>query len=284
MQNTDLRGVDRIFKIKIEEYFAEEKKFSVTSEDIETIHKMRVKTRIIRSLLSFIKPLVSKEFYRKEQNSIRSIGDISSLARDLDVIIKKHETMTRSASMGHEKLIKILKMKKIEEYEKISGLIKSGRSREIFEEFISSMNEEKFWIEQCACYDFKRFAEERISTWIVDILRYEENLDLSNFIRLHKLRIKTKKTRYALEHFGMLGNNSTELLNLIKGLQSSLGEYHDLHRENEILMSILDWSVDMGLNQDIKSFDKHLNSTRGELRRRIAEDCNRVVFEASRGV
>jgi len=167
--------------------------YKVETGDIETLHKLRVSSRKLSSVLKK-KSLLAKK--------LKTLRKLSNEIRDLDVL--KDEFFTSLTDSQKKKLLKY----------GLDDYIKS--KKDILEfEFLLFLRSIK-WVKTSV----------KISKKTVDEKVVSNNLEVpsQDSDELHKFRIKVKKLRYRLEHI----DDENENINLLKKMQNLSGKIHDL--------------------------------------------------------
>ena len=62
--------------------------FLANPDDVETIHKLRISIRTLRSLLAFVSPLLKRRRHRLLQADLRSVVIETSRLREYDVMLR----------------------------------------------------------------------------------------------------------------------------------------------------------------------------------------------------
>ena len=63
--------------------------FLVNPDDVETVHKLRISIRTLRSLLTFVSPLLKRRRHRLLQDDLRSVVVETSRLREYDVLLRQ---------------------------------------------------------------------------------------------------------------------------------------------------------------------------------------------------
>ena len=236
------------------------------ADDIEHIHRMRVATRRIRSVLAVFDCCCKPKKLKKWRKEIRNITRRLGLARDLDV---KAEFLSKVISDVDEKvpadylIVHIGEMKDFGRLKKSGdpehikpGLeyvllrIKQKRERiqpyviEAMDEFLKSKVADEMK-EFCDTLkeDVKNTGKEDVSLeryglkeankyiflQVQELYKYQPFVIFPEKIKKHHdMRITSKKLRYTMELFdGLYPDEFKDLISKVKKLQSLLGDMHD---------------------------------------------------------
>jgi len=180
--------------------------YKIKNDDIETLHKLRVSSRKLSSVLKKKSMLARK---------LKTLRKLSNEIRDLDVL--KDEFFTSLTNSQQKKLLKY----GLDDYIK--------NKKDILEfEFLLFLRSIK-WVETSVKIS-KKSIDETVET---------NNLEIpsQNGDELHKFRIKVKKLRYRLEHTAQEENKNIDLL---KKMQNLSGKIHDLDVALTFLEDFLD--------------------------------------------
>jgi len=211
-------------------------------EDKPLIRQLRVKIRRLRSIISLLSPLFDETELAVWEKAWKSSFDGLASVRELDVALIACERITKMDADNEEKgvplLEKILEEKKNDAITAYLGKLKLNALTHEYVDFL-------FWIyttvlnEDVASASLQEFLLVRFTKWSNKLLELTEKYpDTTDMVSLHKIRIKLKRFRYALQSVPEL-KKSTELLRALKNLQDSLGLLHDNFVGEELLEEIL---------------------------------------------
>jgi len=230
---------------------------TITGENIEELHDMRVATRRMRAAFGifgefFISKTISP-YLQILKITGRSLGEV----RDLDVsLIKVHLYLKQlptgqqsglaplldhwSALLDHSRQ-RLLSHLNSQEYLDF----KSNFSNFVQSQGMGSIQPKKGTPKQTTV----RFqAPTLIYSRLSGVMAFGSILNIASYAQLHALRIEFKRLRYTLEFFKeVLGIEAQDIVNEIKKLQDHLGELNDANVACQIISSFL------------KKWDKHQN-------------------------
>jgi CHAD domain-containing protein len=184
--------------------------------DPEAVHKQRVATRRLRSLLRSLRSQSAdpdrSEHLREE---LRWLGAALGEVRDRDVLIAhlldELETMEEAAAFGA--VLELLDEEREDARRELFAALDSERYRTLLEELGEPPELENGDLRTAATREHRRLAKS------VDRLDGAEPSDEE----LHQVRIRVKRARYAAEAAG----GGKRYINRAKALQDVLGEHQD---------------------------------------------------------
>lgn len=215
---------------------------AVRAGDAEGIHQMRVGLRRTRAAISVFAAMLPKARTEQIKSELKFLTNQLAPARELDVFTRKkldpaaRDDMTKR---GGRALRKQFTTSRRQAFARARAALNSSRFRMLLIDVLE-------WLET-ELTDRADDARRPIEDFAGDILRHRlekirkdgKHLDRLSARERHKLRIKTKKIRYALEFFDSLYQGKHErktiaqLSKELKAVQSALGSLNDFaaHRE-----------------------------------------------------
>lgn len=211
-------------------------------DDKPLIRQLRVKIRRLRSVISLLSPLFNEDELEAWQKVWKSFFDGLAGVRELDVALLACERITRMDEGKEEKgvplLEKILNEKKNAAMHEYLGKLKLNTITKEHTDFLIWLYTTKL-VEETSTCKLQDFLLLRFTKWSNKLLELTEKYpDTTDMVSLHKIRIKLKRFRYALQSVPEI-KKSTELLRSLKNLQDSLGLLHDDFVGEELLESIM---------------------------------------------
>lgn len=199
--------------------------------DIETIHSLRVSIRQLRSLISFIRPLLNQKDYRIIQSKCRQLHQNSSDLRNLDVLMLDWKTFQEQ----YKTLIDYTNLSKVfqEQREYLKQEVMTYDFKTLFDETFSMIN---LTLAACHCNNFQKFVDNRLNKWARSIKKLSKSNE-----DIHALRIKYKKLRYVQT-----------------ALELEVMDLKDLKKSQDILGDLNDTYTAIILLDDYSSRFKHL--------------------------
>ncbi len=231
-------------------------------EEIESVHKLRVKIRQFRSLIAFFKPLMKKLRYREYQNQLRELAQQCAYLRELDVLKKDwashYDEFSRNGLTG-ENFMKILETERSAEQGVLFSILEhpeyARRLNEIFEGIKSAID-----LEKGKYLSLDEMVDDVLDAWHDEIEIGYDAIDENNLQIIHALRIKAKKMRYVMEVFGKDKEPSHALqYKEIKRWQEVLGDITDANRNSEAVNEIAQNHPEADIREEIALFNRIQN-------------------------
>ena len=196
--------------------------------DPEELHKQRVATRRLRSLLRSARPVLEDPIRAERlRDELRWLGALLGEVRDRDVLIDylvaELATLEEAAAFGA--VLELLDGERDEAREQLIGAFDGPRYATLLAELERLPGlKEGASLERVAADDYRRLrrAARRLDAKATD----EE---------LHRLRIRAKRARYAAEAVGA----KKEFVDRAKDLQDVLGEHQDAVVAEERIRDLL---------------------------------------------
>lgn len=213
------------------------------------LRQLRVKLRRLRSVLSLLRPLLPGDKAEAWKQLFKQRAGELSLIREYDVallicmrirIFRKQEELST--------LEQLLLEGRSKDAQRIAAEMKLNRLTEELAFFLLDI----YSLKPDAEYgklELKEFFVQRFSEWQTKILALPEKYpDFQNMDQLHKIRIKIKRFRYALQCVPEI-KASNNLLRSLKALQDSLGLLHDDYINDRMVAHVLAQQPDNELLQ-----------------------------------
>jgi CHAD domain-containing protein len=196
--------------------------------DPEELHKQRVATRRLRSVLRSARPLLADP-ERSEQlrDELRWLGGVLGEVRDRDVLtgylLEEVTRLEEGAAFGG--VLELLDAEREEARRALLRALDSGRYKKLLGELERAPQlRAGETLEAAAAREYRRLRK------AVDALDDDPSDD-----DLHRVRIRAKRTRYAAEAAGA----RKQIIERAKALQDVLGEHQDAVVAEERIRSLL---------------------------------------------
>lgn len=207
----------------------------LSAGNAEAVHQARVASRRLRNAFWVFQGILPEKKLKVWKEMLRGEAAVLGAARDLDVQMVFLEKMekdapTRAYKNDVEKLLRVLRKKRVEMLEDISGvaggLIESAVLDRIGET-VKKIGEEDTTKGRRKLYVL---AKEKIWKRLTNFLGYEIYVSQPECSdELHRMRIAAKKLRYTLENFEPLyGKRMGRFIVAAHTVQDLLGEIHDI--------------------------------------------------------
>lgn len=226
----------------LQEALAWQERYLDQPEDPENIHQTRVKTRHLRSLLSFFKPVLDGDRYGDVADILRGFAGGLGYLRELDVL-----------AMGWQEIIRSYP-DLLGEAEQLSKRLAAERDKEqaaVYKQLAAGVTTpgllrawawllEGFWDENGeAGQPLKLYMEQRLLKWLKRLDKGLKSTDYTDRQSIHALRIQGKKLRYVLQSLEpVLKKRYRRLLPVLKTAQDQLGLICDAHRNVAIIQNL----------------------------------------------
>lgn len=207
-------------------------------EDKTLVRQLRVKLRRLRSSLVLFKPLLEEAKAEELKALFKGWTDILGNAREFDVALMTCQKIRRSQNMeqpmGLEDILQEYRRKVSKKVLNISNInAVTGMIAQIIL-YLYDANVQKEYSE----LRLKAFVRQRLSDWIDRLLELPVDYSGENMEELHRVRIKVKRFRYALQAIPEITVTS-QLLRSLKNLQDMLGLLHDNYINDKLIAEIM---------------------------------------------
>ena len=219
-------------------------------EDIDTefLHDFRVAVRRTRSALTQIKEIFAPDVTNKFKEQFSDIGKATNALRDLDVYLLTEdsykEMLPEDIRPGLDPLFDSLTRKREGAKKVCKEFLESDDYKEIvrvWEDFLDTDQSNSQDAEN-ADKPVIEIAKQHIWKKHTKVIKLGSKIDNdSPGPELHILRIECKKLRYLLEFFTSLfpEKDMEVIIKHLKRLQDNLGDFNDLHVQQESLKNFL---------------------------------------------
>lgn len=216
--------------------------------DREALHQMRIALTRLRAARSFFSSFITSSEWSRLKAELKWLNKHLSRARDLDVALKRlpsvEDPRPQATSTGHiwRKTWEI-------SHRKLRRALHSKRYQIL-------LHDTSIWIEngnrspggpkpssKAQTSSLRTYSVRQLDRWCKKLLREGRTVKDMNASQRHRLRIKSKRLRYALEFFGPLlpSNTLTRVKALLKSLrkiQQCLGQLNDAEQGRSIASTL----------------------------------------------
>lgn len=224
---------------------------TISGEDIEELHDMRVATRRMRTAFDIFSPAFDPKIMKHYLKGLRTIGRFLGAVRDMDVILEHalnyQRKMDEDTRPGLEPLIRAWKQVIHKKRSKMTRHLQSENYHTFkneFNLFLQAPEQIKPIIEVSGLDSHLRdIVPVLVYSRYASVRAYESILPTASVAQLHALRIEFKKFRYVLEYFReILGDQVSHAITELKQMQDHLGELHDTDVACQLVKDFLsDW-------------------------------------------
>lgn len=212
------------------------------SGDKALVRQLRVKLRRIRACYGIAKKLLPKPERDQWQERLKARTDILAATREYDVALMTCMKMrlndngiARSSSNHLEQVLRDIRHKaaaSIIEGEKINSVTKEMAELLLF--LYTAPLQERY-----AAMALQEYLGARFHKWYEDILQLPEQYpDFDDMEQLHKIRIRIRRFRYALQYVPELAPTMA-LWRSLKNIQDNLGSLHDDYVNGQLIRDVL---------------------------------------------
>ena len=212
--------------------------------EVEPLHDMRVASRRLRETLRLFQQYYAPARFRKLSRKARKTTRVLGLPREMDVnleILRRcqfagglvvHATCEHLLALFEAEQVR-LKRRLLREFERLELKEFENDLRLLSDSAVPPRSKTHRLFAEHQSAEFELFMQQ-MPQLLLDkakpILEFQPTADsLQNDTRLHELRIRTKKLRYALEILKPLlpATSGDPPIDLCRTLQDVLGEFHD---------------------------------------------------------
>lgn len=223
--------------------------------------QLRVKLRRLRSVLSLVKPLLPEDEFNQWQQLLKQRAAALSGVREYDVLLQTCTRLRMHQSSELEKTPCLNQQESMEVVQStlslleaapnlhrlLQGLRQQAQVRTL-QQF--KLNELTLELAQLLLFlqhhssengrkGLREFFAQRLGAWAAKIQQFSQRYsDMQDMEQLHRMRIKLKRFRYALQSVPEI-SASPQLLRSLKYLQDMLGVIHDDYVNERYLQQLV---------------------------------------------
>jgi inorganic triphosphatase YgiF len=209
---------------------------AVRNGDSEGVHQMRVGLRRLRAAISLFSKALSGTGTEKVKQELKWLTNELAPARELDVFVKQNiEPTTRDVLLrrGGKAIKKEFAARRDRAFARASEAFNSERYRLLLIDTLQWIEADRTIAKEDAKTPIRKFAVGLLHRRIKKLRKDGRYLEKMSAQARHKLRIRAKKIRYALEFLESLFQSKGEqkqiagLSRHLKKIQSALGSLND---------------------------------------------------------
>lgn len=199
--------------------------------DAETLHKLRVALRRMRTLLWAYRPILDEKFDDEQRALFKSLANAAGNTRDWDILIG----LVKEGGDGA--LLDALKKNRNKTAKKSAETLRNSRlDNSLFE----AVNEAHRELENAAARTpLRKFARKRVKAAQKQLKRrmhHARRVGSSDYDSYHGVRKAGKKVRYLVEFFEpLLNKEQRKSMKNLKRLQKLFGALNDVVASHELL-------------------------------------------------
>jgi CHAD domain-containing protein len=207
------------------------------------LHKIRVAITCLRTAIAFFSPMVAGAQWRRLRRELKWLNGHLGAARDFDVVLRQLDTgpgrkregfsprLKQKWSASHARVTKALRSHRYDRLiEGLTDWIQNGQWRRSIGTELALARRTPVML----------YAARKLDRWSRQMLRKSRKLADMDADARHRLRIRTKRVRYAMEWFGdMLPGATPErqltTLKQLRRAQNALGALNDAERTKDLV-------------------------------------------------
>jgi triphosphatase len=260
----------------------------------EALHQMRIALRRFRSTMTFFADIVSGPGADDAKTQFQSLRDLTGPARDFDVFVKETLGPLRAEFPKDRAVARFYRQATRQQAKANSAIRKAVQSAQFRKLVVQTAG----WIEggdwrtgadalMRARQDapIQYYAADQLSTLRRKVRKQGKFLSELDDKRLHRLRVQTKKLRYAAEFFASLASSkkgrkqTRELIETLRALQDKLGVLNDIAVHRALSLQI---ARDAGLPSSLQApNDRGEQSVPDMIAHRQGVNVERLLEEAT---
>lgn len=224
----------------------------------EFVLRLRVELRKLRTLISFLNPVLNNEDVKKINKELKDLGRILSEKRDIDIVIDLVQAMAEKEPtliINFTDLFRYLETKRIEEAHYISGENKLRDYDNMLREIRKSIDKLKINAGHDKIESLESFVTKRFKMKCKKLNKKYKKLDMNNYEHIHKVRKEAKKVRYSAVAFKKI--LPSKMRRVYKKESRAIQEELGFRTDRYVLIELLTYFKDNVHDKDLKdSFDK----------------------------
>lgn len=196
----------------------------VSQGDADALHDMRIALTRLRTAIRFFKPVIVYKRWKALRRDASWLVSRSSMARDIDVALRHCNRTVDTARKWRQQ--------RQRQYNGLKRVLRSKRYRR----FVAALTRVAVpAVSKGRSPLPKAFTARRLEEWKSRLIVKGQHLDRLSVRKLHKLRLRAKRLKYALEwSLPMLENRAVAKKQLLqaKRIQDALGKLNDANMHN----------------------------------------------------
>jgi CHAD domain-containing protein len=206
--------------------------------DPESIHKLRVTVRRLRSALRLLRPYYAEKRLRRLRAPMDKVADALGVVRDLDVAMEgAHaylDTLPEERRRALDPMIWEWTQRRRQSQGTVAELLADAGYRHDLSRLESFVQREPPGEAGRVCDELPAIIWQHYGA----VRRFEASPQTAPLLELHKLRIEVKRLRYLLEFFDdILDERANGLVKQLEDLQTKLGALHDAGTLSDLVAS-----------------------------------------------
>jgi CHAD domain-containing protein len=224
--------------------------------DIEDIHKMRVATRRMRSLIRMNEAAFKQKVLHPHKRDLKHLANTLGRIRDLDVqllnlrIYQQDRETPEPDSL--QTIIEVMEQRRERAHKQLVKLLDSKTYRQFVKQFGDLLSKPGKGIKKVSAavqepYQLRHVLPVLIHEHLARVRAYDSLMSDVDESDLHALRIECKRLRYLLTAFeSVLGSPAKAFIDHLKAMQEHLGIINDTAVSRQFFTTMLE---EIELNQ-----------------------------------
>lgn len=238
-----------------------EEAFIREPQDIEKVHQLRVNIRILRSIITFVKPFQKAKQNAYIQSTLKKIVRELSYLRELDVLRDECEKFCAlgSGEMTTESVVfDVLNQERETELKRVTDAFFAVSSTYALHEMEKDLHQIA-WREKIRGNEsIPEMIRERFSDLYEDFVQDAGSLDYSDATATHAIRKRAKFLRYILSNMAPWMEHEYEKAgDELKQMQANLGELCDARRNRDILLKFDQQAFPPAVHAELEALIKY---------------------------
>ena len=212
---------------------------SLSTDDPEYIHQMRVATRRLRAAMRLFAPALPEHLAESLRAPLSALTKELGRARDLDVLLTEIANPVLSALPNEPRLLALASDITNRRYTARAQAVALLAAPDYGRMLLTALESlHAMPATEAPMIALLSFASERLKRLRKKLRRLAVAADIEDPASLHALRIGVKRLRYALEFFSPLTPEgaSRRMLKQLTAVQDTLGQLNDLTNAGSLLM------------------------------------------------
>lgn len=198
--------------------------FLANPDEPETLHKLRVSIRTLRSLLAFASPFLDRKRHKALQRDLRAVVIGTSRLREYDVLMKQ----AAGLSIPTSELVEAVRSARDAERDDVVAFLGGPEVKAALKRVRKGVKRLP-WTRDAERWGIApEDARARFDEMVRGVDEGFETVDFADADAVHTLRKNAKRVRYAAENFGgVLGADMADEARRMVGVQDRLGDVCD---------------------------------------------------------
>lgn len=204
--------------------------------DPDALHRTRIALTRLRSLVSFFPAMAKQPRWMRLRSELRWLNGYLGPARDMDVAMAASTAKSGRTKAGHDAASKAW----AGSHRRLERALRSQRYRRLITDLSRWIGQDRSGRTAAVSGPFADHAALKLARWHKRLLKRSRHIAAMDSDELHKLRLRTKRFRYAVEFCEGLCDRKHRarqqaMLKHLRKAQAALGHLNDM--ENRRVLS-----------------------------------------------